>query len=435
MHHKLIVFLLVLVLSLAAVLPAAATPCAFGAAYDPACDVDQDGDIDVLDIQLTAGHWNQTGAWTGGGDGWLLSGNAGTNPTTNYIGTTDGQPLVMQPVGGNVGIGTRTPGARFNVVGTSWFQGDSTPLPAAAGKGIAIGFTGEQGYIYGFDYATWTHKNLIVQHAGGKVVIGSSTPAAAKLTVVAPADETGIRVGTAGIDGIQVISAAYDGVWVSSAGHSGVRVEWAGDWGVLVGSAGYIGVSANTTQASGQWGLYTPDAIHGSNVLMHSLSLVAQVTGPDSLTPGDIVAVTGVADPVPGSTMHTPMVRLADETFSSVVGVVEGHLALVQHPDRQRQVEGEADTKAPQAELRTVDGQARSGDYVAITVLGAALVRVQDGGTVLAGQRLTAGDGGSVRALQSRTVEGMAVSEGAPVLGVAMQDAKDGMVWVLVNPQ
>ncbi|MBK6429277.1 hypothetical protein [Candidatus Amarolinea dominans] len=145
-------------------MPAAAAPCAFGAAYDPACDVDQDGDIDVFDIQLTAGHWNQTGTWTGGGDGWLLTGNAGTNPTTNFIGTTDGQPLVMQPVGGNVGIGTRAPGARFNVVGTSWFQGDSTPLPAAAGKGIAIGFTGEQGYIYGFDYATWTHKNLCTRN-------------------------------------------------------------------------------------------------------------------------------------------------------------------------------------------------------------------------------------------------------------------------------
>ena len=56
--------------------------------------------------------------------------------------------------------------------------------------------------------------------------------------------------------------------------------------------------------------------------------------------------------------------------------------------------------------------------------------------TILAGQRLTAGDGGSVRALQSRTVEGMVVTEGAPVIGVALEaPAKDGMVWVLVNPQ
>ena len=233
MKSKLFVLVLVLVLSILAATPIVAAPfhstslrdivaapCAPGAAYDPACDVNHDGAVNVLDVQLTAGHWNQTGTWTGGGDGWSLTGNAGTNPATNFIGTTDGQPLAIQPAGGNTGIGTSTPNARFNVVGTSWFQGDSTPLPAAAGKGIAIGFTGEQGYIYGFDYATWTHKNLIVQHAGGKVAIGTSTPAAAKLTVVAPAGETGVYVGSAGLDGVHVNSAVNDGVSVGSQARS-----------------------------------------------------------------------------------------------------------------------------------------------------------------------------------------------------------------------
>ena len=57
MHHKLRVFLSVLVLLIAAATPAAAAPCAFAAAYDPTCDVDQDGDIDIFDIQLTASRW------------------------------------------------------------------------------------------------------------------------------------------------------------------------------------------------------------------------------------------------------------------------------------------------------------------------------------------------------------------------------------------
>ncbi len=68
------------------------TPCAPGAAYDPACDVDHDGDVDVLDIQLAAGHWNQAGAWTGG-DYWALGGNAGTTPGSHFLGTTDNQAL------------------------------------------------------------------------------------------------------------------------------------------------------------------------------------------------------------------------------------------------------------------------------------------------------------------------------------------------------
>jgi hypothetical protein len=76
----------------------ASTPCAPGAVYDPACDVDHDGDVDVLDIQLAAGHWNQAGTWTGG-DYWSLTGNAGTTPGAHFLGTTDNQPLELR-VGG-----------------------------------------------------------------------------------------------------------------------------------------------------------------------------------------------------------------------------------------------------------------------------------------------------------------------------------------------
>ncbi len=92
--------LLALALLLGLLLPAAAaaappsSPCAPGAAYDPACDVDHDGDVDVLDVQLAAGHWNQSGMWTGG-DGWSLSGNAGTVPGVNVLGTTDLIPLTL----------------------------------------------------------------------------------------------------------------------------------------------------------------------------------------------------------------------------------------------------------------------------------------------------------------------------------------------------
>jgi hypothetical protein len=152
MQRKLSALFLALVLFSLAALPAAATPCAFGASYDSTCDVDQDGDIDIHDIQLTASKWAQTGTWTGDGDGWQLSGNTGTDPNANYLGTTDGQPLVIQPGGSYTGVGTSAPQAPLNVVGTSWFQGDSTPLSASAGQGVAVGFSGSQGYIFGFDY-------------------------------------------------------------------------------------------------------------------------------------------------------------------------------------------------------------------------------------------------------------------------------------------
>lgn len=40
--------------------------CTPGAAYNPACDVDHDGDVDIFDIQLAAGHWGQTGTYSAG---------------------------------------------------------------------------------------------------------------------------------------------------------------------------------------------------------------------------------------------------------------------------------------------------------------------------------------------------------------------------------
>jgi len=125
----------VLVLSLVLALPLTAAaapgfaaapalqPCAPGAVYDPACDVDHDGDVDIFDIQLTAGHWNRNGVWTGG-DYWSLLGNAGANPAVNFVGTSDNQPLVVRTnnvervrvaAGGNVGIGTLGPQAPLHV--------------------------------------------------------------------------------------------------------------------------------------------------------------------------------------------------------------------------------------------------------------------------------------------------------------------------------
>ncbi len=66
--------LLALAVALALLLPAVATaapapslpagPCVAGGSYNPACDVDHNGVIDVLDIQLAAGHWTPDGAFT-----------------------------------------------------------------------------------------------------------------------------------------------------------------------------------------------------------------------------------------------------------------------------------------------------------------------------------------------------------------------------------
>lgn len=64
--------------------------------------------------------WNQLGNAT---DGWAKTGNSGTTPSTNFIGTTDNQDLVVKTnnaetarfsATGKLGLGTNNPGSYYN---------------------------------------------------------------------------------------------------------------------------------------------------------------------------------------------------------------------------------------------------------------------------------------------------------------------------------
>ncbi|MBK9229762.1 MAG: hypothetical protein IPO15_02480 [Anaerolineae bacterium] len=255
----------------------------------------------------------------------------------------------------------------------------------------------------------------------------------------------GLIVGHTAYDGVFIVSAdstglnvqlAETGAYVASAGWNGMVVEAAGGDGMRVVSATYNGMYANTTQASGEWGFYTPDKIHGSNVLLESVSLVAQVSGAESLTAGDLVMAAGIADPLPGSTVHLPQVQAAAGAPGGVIGVVEGRLALTARP-RPASALGESAAQA--SELHRAEGPAQPGDYVALTVAGAARVKVSAAdGPVTVGQRLTVADlAGRARALRTRTLDGMIVSEGAAIIGTALEPLASGvgLIWVLVNVQ
>lgn len=81
-------------------------------------------------------HWDG-GQWlkllTNSSDDWTLTGNAGTNPATNFIGTTDAQDFVVRTnntekmrveSGGDVGIGLNNPNHTLHVQGDVLFEGD-----------------------------------------------------------------------------------------------------------------------------------------------------------------------------------------------------------------------------------------------------------------------------------------------------------------------
>lgn len=82
------------------------------------------------------GSWVKIADLSAATSNWSLTGNSGTNPATNFLGTIDGQPLVVRTdnterlrvdATGNVGIGTNNPTAKLNVDGTVKLQN----LPAS----------------------------------------------------------------------------------------------------------------------------------------------------------------------------------------------------------------------------------------------------------------------------------------------------------------
>lgn len=148
-----------------------------------------------------------------------------------------------------------------------------------------------------------------------------------------------------------------------------------------------------------------------------SIALGAVGDGSDPLTPGDLVAATGATPGLPNTSNLVPRVRLADaKTRAGAIGVVDGRMALQPVPGKA----GSDDQ--PVRELHSVPGPAKDGDYVALTVLGVAQVKIDaTAGSDAAGQRLTAAEvPGHARALRTKLLDDMVVAERAPVIGIAL---------------
>lgn len=158
-------------------------------------------------------------------------------------------------IGGNLGIGTTNPQARLHANGTSWFSGDTTPSPAAAGGGVALGYSGDQGYVFAFDYASFTPKNLLLQSPGGLVGVGTLFPTSGKLHVESENTTAVYATSTGGVGSYSVsgTNAAVYGYSSSDYGVDGRSNNSIGVYGQSYSSGGvlaqgpYIGVQGNAT--------------------------------------------------------------------------------------------------------------------------------------------------------------------------------------------
>ncbi|MFZ1241482.1 MAG: hypothetical protein WAV74_10575 [Anaerolineae bacterium] len=407
-------FALILILTLLATLTSAAGatpqagPCAAGGVYDPACDVDHDGDVDIFDIQLAAGHWNQTGAWTSDnnhthlGQTWTGSNNPLT--LTGSYGYPDYAPLVLNTNGNGLRIISGAHGVLVDSVGGIGVfvnsAGTGVYVASANNDGVKVGSAGADGvkvYSAGSDGFAVT--------CAGNVSNCTSDITNANGFEVANAEDYGARVVYAGRAAFRSDDSGTNGLYVSTAGDSGVWVADATNW------AGYFGGDINVA----------------GNCTGCLIARLAINSGSETLQAGEIVAVDGVAaSSFAGAEM---LLRVRRATPGSpLLGVVSG---------RAEPYIGQEDgstTLAPRP------GQpAAPGEFLSVVIFGP--VRVKAAGTVQVGDHLTVAEAtGSVRALSTfqvqRTDGGLAdIVEFAPSLGLALGPAEHGQVWVLVNPQ
>jgi hypothetical protein len=139
---------------------------------------------------------------------WSLTGNAGTNPSNNFLGTTDSKALVLRTnnlerlrvlAGGKIGIGTKNPTAYLHLFGTMQIENNSgtaydeplltlrTNLTGTPTNPV-IAFKGEDTLyaIMGYDFSTrdvvfstqfaGLSPDLIINHDNGFVGLNTKTP-------------------------------------------------------------------------------------------------------------------------------------------------------------------------------------------------------------------------------------------------------------------
>jgi len=232
-------------------------------------------------------------------------------------------------------------------------------------------------------------------------------------------DSGGLRIGpasdyslvienTPGSDGIRVLDTGDDGIQIGS--NPDIP-----NYGVYIPSPGVstYGLWSNTSNASGEWALYSVDNVQAGNFFAFGATQIARVGGERPLAVGELAAAAGFGFSVPGAHDYIPIVVAAESPDRlGVIGVVRGRMGWVARPGK----DGE-DAYA----LESQPGEAAPGDFVALTVRGVAAVRLAPDADFEIGERLTVAEGaGTARALRTRSLDGMEITEGAPVIGIVV---------------
>jgi hypothetical protein len=182
------------------------------------------------------------------GTGWELTGNAGTDPVTNFIGTTDGQPLVFRT---NNTVGLRLlPGSTPAVVGG--FPGNDA---SAGAVGAAIGGGGQSGLANrvtdSFGTVGGGHGNRAGDDAGTAFDAASATVSGGLGNIAAAGDAT---IGGGNGNTARGQGATVPGGYSNLAGGAG---SFAGGFKARVRDAAMAG-DADGDEGAFVWADYAP---------------------------------------------------------------------------------------------------------------------------------------------------------------------------------
>jgi hypothetical protein len=284
---------------------------------------------DSLFVQLTNGQVINTGYVTGSSgsqNAWSLTGNTGTNPTTNFLGTTDATDLSIRTNGsekiritanGNMGVGTVAPAAKLDIIGsvkiTDGTEGVGKVLTSDAagnaswqtptGGGGSIGFSNIASFnnpgTFTFTVPSGVAKVMVECWGGGGGGAGSNSGNAGggggggygkQILSVIPGNSYTVVVGNGGAGGGPGVSGTAGGT--SSFGTGPLISATGGAGGNSLNGIGGVGGSSTATiniaGENGRFGLANTGIAYGGSAALGGfggLGGVSNSAGP-GIAPG-----------------------------------------------------------------------------------------------------------------------------------------------------
>ncbi len=179
-------------------------------------------------------------------------------------------------------------------------------------------------------------------------------------------------------------------------------------------------------RSAGTYAGYFNGQIYTTGCVGCVLIQLGQDDGAGALQLGDLAAVSGLGDPLVGTSQPILRVHRA-APGEAVIGVVQA---------RGVRARAERDGQTIES-VDLAESEIQAGDYLFLVVYGPAQVRADaSSGAIAAGARLAAGgQPGHARVLRTAMVEGVTVAEAAPHVGTALEalDSGTGLISVFVT--